>query len=268
MTGGLMAPLLGQSGGLFGGGAEEEAFRASTKQVNQFFRRFNGEEDGDGNKYLPDDKRYRDYKVRREYLPYLIDGSVTSGNPSGASDFISQVNDRKSPIFLEFHGEGWFAEVNCIFKERGQDVGISLIMKLQHQGQGYEWVIEHVSNPKYLDLFGKDTTSSKPFIHPMSHELDFMNLRKAFQSDINPESFTLDSYKPDFLTIFLYQLKKGELTFSTVQSVRFHFFSIPGWYFEIDEFNRPGMSSGWLISNLVAVTDEQKQQLKSYIYGQ
>ena len=265
---GLSAPLFGQGGGLMGFTAEEEAFRASTKQVNQFFRRFNGEEDLKGDKYLPDDKRYRDYKIRREYLPYLIDQSVTNANQGTTDSFIEFVNDRKSPIFLDFHGAGWSAEVNCVFQEKGKEIGVSLMMQLQPQGQGYEWVIESVSNPTYFALFGKDTSENKPFIHPMSHELDFMNLRKAFKSEVNPESFTKDDYHPDYLTLFLYQLKKGELSFQSVQSVKFHFFTIPGWYFEVSNFNRPGMSSGWLISNLVAVTDEQKKQIKAYIYGQ
>ncbi len=35
---------------------DESALYSSTKQVNQFFRRFNGEEDTKGDRYYPEDK--------------------------------------------------------------------------------------------------------------------------------------------------------------------------------------------------------------------
>ncbi len=39
---------------------DETDLYTSTKQVNQFFRRFNGEEDMKGERYYPEDKDYRD----------------------------------------------------------------------------------------------------------------------------------------------------------------------------------------------------------------
>ena len=268
LTGGLSAPLFAQGGKVDTESEwEEEVFRASTKQVNQFFRRFNGEEDPEGNRYLPTDRKYRDYKVRREYLPLLIDPSVYAGSLSTVETFFESVNDKKSPYFLDNHTDDWVAEVNCEFLFQGKSKGVTLMMKLQPQGQGYEWIIEDVNADFISQLFNKDTTDSKPFIHPMSHELDFMNFNKVFKKEINPESYTADNFKPDFLTIFLYELKSNRLQFQSVQSVRFHFFSVPGWYFELSEYNRPGMPSGWLISNLVAVNEAQKQQIKDYVYG-
>jgi uncharacterized ion transporter superfamily protein YfcC len=38
---------------------EEARLYAETKQVNQFFRRFNGEEDEKGERYYPKDRQYR-----------------------------------------------------------------------------------------------------------------------------------------------------------------------------------------------------------------
>lgn len=99
----------------------------------------------------------------------------------------------------------------------------------------------------------------------MSHELDFMNLRKAFENK-NPESYTTDEYTPDYLTLLLYEMKKGNMKFETVKNVRFHFFGIDGWYFELSHFNRPGFNTGWLISNLVKANENEKEQLKAYIY--
>jgi hypothetical protein len=52
---------------------DESKLYAQSKQVNQFFRRFNGEEDEKGNRYYPRDKQYRSNKLRKKYLSVLFD---------------------------------------------------------------------------------------------------------------------------------------------------------------------------------------------------
>lgn len=268
MGGGIIAPLYAQRVQIgTDAGWEEEVFRASTKQVNQFFRRFNGEENPEGIRYQPSEKKFRDYKIRREYLPLLIDPSLAQNQSLLVKSFFEQINDKKNPYYMDNHEDDWVAEVNCIFTYEGKTSPITLYLKLQAQGEGYEWVIEDVNAPVISSRFDKDNSEAKPFIHPMSHELDFMNLNKIFRKEINPESFTTDAYQPHILSVFMYELKRGRLDFQSVQSVRFHFFSPPGWYFEISEFNRPGMPSGWLISNLVEATETQKGQIRDYVYG-
>jgi hypothetical protein len=54
---------------------DESKLYAQSKQVNQFFRRFNGEEDEKGNRYYPRDKQYRSTKLRKKYLSILFDES-------------------------------------------------------------------------------------------------------------------------------------------------------------------------------------------------
>ena len=100
----------------------------------------------------------------------------------------------------------------------------------------------------------------------MSHELDFMNLRKALVKDGSPESYTLADFQPDYLTLFLYEVKKGLLKFKNVNRISFHFFSLEGWYFTLNNFNRTGYNSGWLISDLTEINKPQKEQLLKLIY--
>ncbi|WP_421879324.1 hypothetical protein [Marinoscillum sp.] len=244
----------------------EEKLYASTKQINQFFRRFNGEEDEQGDRYYPDDKKYRDDGLRRKYLPNLFDRESGYVNESLARDFMKEVTDRKNPEFLDLHDQEMFAEVAAVFSYKGKETSALLYMRLQQQGQGYEWVIDDVAFDPFKRQFKKDTSESKRFMHPMSHELAFMTLRKALQNEKYPEQFTPRSYQPDYLTLFLYELKGGNLKFKTVKNVKFHFFSIDGWYFELSNFNRPGYNTGWLISNLVRLEGDQKKMMKDYIY--
>lgn len=243
----------------------EDQLYASTKQINQFFHRFNGEEDEQGNRYYPSDKKYRDAGLRKKYLPILFDNETGYVTKEMAGDFIKEVVDKKDPKYLDFHSGDWFAEVNTTFLFKGKETSALLYMRIQKQGQGYEWVIDDVSFDPFQSKFNKDTTESKLFIHPMSHELGFMNLRKALKST-NPEQYTARAYQPDFLTLFLYEMKQGNLEFKTVKNVKFHFFAVDGWYFELSNFNRPGYNTGWLISGLVKVGPAEKAQMKDYLY--
>ncbi|SNS58637.1 hypothetical protein SAMN05421640_0770 [Ekhidna lutea] len=264
----LFHSSVGQSGLTYEMKETENQLYASNKQINQFFRRFNGEEDDDGNRYYTSDKKYRDASLRKKYIPGLFDRETSQIDPNYARDFVRQITDKRSPAFLNFHEDDWFAEVTTEFTFKGRRISGLLYMRLQQQGQGYEWIIEDVAFDQFQKLFDKDTSSTKKFMHPLSHELDFMTLRKAFHGNNHNEQFTAKNYTPDFLTIFLYEMNQGNMKFETVKNVKFHFFSIDGWYFSLANFNRPGYNTGWLISSLVPLNGaDQKKQLKDYIYN-
>ena len=247
--------------------SDESKLYAQTKLVNQFFRRFNGEEDEKGNRYNPGERNYRDQGLRKKYLAILFDNANAGVSGSLKRDFIQEMVDKNTPQFLDFHKGEWMAEVSTVFNYQGRDQPVTLFLKLQPQRLGYEWVIDEVYFEPFRVYFNKDTTSSKKFLHPLSHELDFMNLRKALEGNQSPEAYTPQDFEPSFLTLFLYEIKKGNLKFKTVRDVKFHFFQIDNWYFELSEFNREGYNTGWLISNLVRAGREDKISIKNYLYG-
>ncbi len=250
-----------------GSGMDETKLYAATKQVNQFFKRFNGEEDAKGKRLYPKDKDFRSEMLRKEYFRYLFDNSSNSLSKDDKVRFVQNVLDPKNPKFLDFHSNEWFAEVNTIFKRGGVEENVLLYFKIEKQRKGYAWVLHRATYDSHQAVYKKDTTETRHFMHPMSHELDFMNLHKELKNK-KAMDYTSDSFKPDYLTLFLYELNKGTIAFKTVQSVNFHFFQIDGWYFQIAEFNRDSYNNGWLISDLIQVTNEQSAQLKSLIYGE
>jgi hypothetical protein len=138
-------------------------------------------------------------------------------------------------------------------------------MKIEKEKLGSKWVFTRAYFNPFARLFNMDTTN-RNFLHPMSHELDFMNLNKVFRDKNEVEDYTSQEYYPDQLSIFLYELKKGSLKFQTIRNVKFHFFQLDNWYFEISEFNRSGYNKGWLISNLAEVSEKDKEKLMKYIY--
>jgi hypothetical protein len=245
---------------------DESKLYAETKQVNQFFRRFNGEEDEKGDRYYPRDRQYRSVKLRKKYLGILFDASNSGISNDLKMQFVNDVLDKTEPAILDFHGGNWFSEVHTTFTMNGKNQPVTLFMELVKDHLGYKWVISKVHAAMFEPYFKRDTTKVGKFLHPLSHELDFMNLRKAFSSD-SISQFTVKQFVPDHLSVFLYEIKKGNLKYKTVEEVKFHFFQLDGWYFELSEFNRPGYNTGWLISNLVKIKNEtEKDLLRKYLY--
>lgn len=246
---------------------DESKLYAESKQVNQFFRRFNGEEDEKGKRYYPKDRQYRSEKLRKKYLSILFDEANRGIDPYLKTQFVREVLEKENASILDFHGPGWFSEVSTTFLLNGKPQFITLFMELEKDHLGYKWVIRKVRADIFNSYFERDTTKVGRFLHPLSHELDFMNLRKAFATNDSISQYTVKDFEPDHLSVFLYEIKKGNLKFKTVNEVRFHFFQINGWYFELAEFNRPGYNTGWLISNLVKLKDDsEKDLLRRFLY--
>jgi hypothetical protein len=247
--------------------ADESKLYAESKQVNQFFRRFNGEEDEKGNRFYPKDKQYRSDKLRKKYLGILFDESNAGISASLKNEFVKFVLDKPATSVLDFHGKNWFSEVSAAFTMNGRDHTISMFMELEKDHLGRKWVINKVHADVFTPYFVRDTTKVGRFLHPLSHELDFMNLRKAFSNSDSISQFTVKRFSPDHLSVFLYEIRKGNLKFKSVNQVKFHFFQIDGWYFEISQFTRPGYNTGWLISNLVKLNSAaEKDILRKHLY--
>lgn len=248
---------------------DETALYTSTKQVNQFFRRFNGEEDTKGERYYPEDKDYRNPALRKNYLDNLFNNDNVYLTPALKAEFINHVLDKNSPTFLEFHGGNWFAEVTTTFNYQGAERFLTLYLQLENDTVGSKWVISNVYFEPFARLFADQDSLRKTgqkFLHPMSHEIDFMNLVRTFESKSSLEQYLAWKYHPDYLTLFIYEFKKGNLEFKSVTKVKFHFFQVDGWYFEISDFNRSGYNTGWLISSLMKINKDEKEILLKYIY--
>ncbi|MCX6252817.1 MAG: hypothetical protein NTX61_18945 [Bacteroidetes bacterium] len=242
---------------------DETVFYAQTKQVNQFFRRFNGEEDVKGKRYYNKDVEYHDAKARKKFLSILFDIERSDITQDVKSQFITDVINKKNPIFLDFHSSDWFAEVSASFTYKKEKVNIILYLKLVKDKLGYKWVFSNV----FCNLFDQwfthagDTTSNTLFLHPLSHEIDFMNMDRVFRDPGKIDYYLEGHYTPDQLALFTMEVKNGNMKYEGINNVKFHFFQIPGWYFEISYYNRNDVNSGWLIDNILKITEKDKKEL-------
>ena len=244
---------------------DERAFYTMTKQMSQFMSRFNYEEDQYGKKIHPDSPDYRNRMKRKAVLPLLFDMENPRTNGSLRDFFISDLTLADSNYF-EFLGGKWYSEVSATFKMNGKSVDISMIFAIEQENLGSKWVLTNVFFSDFNKLFPKGDIAEqqKHFLHPMSHELDFMNIHKVFKTPECIEYYASNTYSPDHLTLFFYEIKKGNLVFEKINSEKFHVFQIDNWYFEVSWFNRDGLNTGWLISNLIFLKDNEKEELLKF----
>ena len=241
---------------------DETELYAMTKQMGQFMRRFNYEEDQFGYKLNPKDPKYRNNEMRRKSLPILFDQEKYGTQTDLQRYFIEDVTKGDS-TYMTFLGGRWYSEVSTTFKYKGKDVGVILFLAVEQDGLGSKWVLTNVYFSEFNKLFptGENVEKEKHFLHPMSHELDFMNIYKAFQDPDVIEYYASKDFSPDYLTLFFYEIKQGKLVFQHVDGVKFHVFQIKDWYFEVSWFNRSGLNSGWLMSNVIYMPEKEKTNL-------
>lgn len=244
---------------------DERALYTMTKQMSQFISRFNYEEDQYGKKINSNSPEYRDRQKRKTVLPLLFDMENQRTNGSLRDFFISDLTEKDSNYF-EFLGGKWYSEVSATFKWKGEKVDISMIFAIEQENLGSKWVLTNVYFPEFNKLFPKGDIAEqqKHFLHPMSHELDFMNIHKVFKTPECVEYYASESYSTDYLTLFFYEIKNGNLVFEKVNNEKFHVFQIDNWYFEVSWFNRTGYNTGWLISNLIFLKDNEKEELLKF----
>ena len=256
----IVWPVAGQTIGDFK--MDETELYAMTKQMGQFMRRFNYEEDQFGYQLNPKDPKYRNNEMRRKSLPILFDQEKYGTQTELQRYFIEDVTKGDS-TYMTFLGGRWYSEVSTTFKYNGKDVNVMLFLAVEKDGLGSKWVLTNVYFSEFNKLFptGEMTEKEKHFLHPMSHELDFMNIYKAFQTPEIIEYYASKEFQPDYLTLFFYEIKQDKLVFQHVDSVKFHVLQIKDWYFEVSWFNRSGLNSGWLMSNVIYMPEKEKTNL-------
>ena len=242
---------------------DETPFLAETKQLTQFIRRFNAEENKAGKLYRTTDPEYRKADNRLAYINILFDGQNAALTPSLKQEFAQAAVN--SDHFLNFHSGEWFAEASVSFMYKGQREQVRLLMQLEQENLGYKWVIANAWTPRYGRIFPGNAHDPAKFLHPMSHEIGFINLVDAFQSSADAIEYVQKDFSPDYLSIFMYELQQGLLSFKNVDGLKFHFFDVDNWYFEVSQFNRSGLNRGWLISALTKIEPTQKELMKEFL---
>lgn len=240
---------------------EKDAFQRRVKGIEQFMKRFNYEEDLQGNALEGSAMDSAFLRQREKSIIYLLDyetyGQATKEETEQVYRFIQYVNTADSTAhFLDFYDEGWYAvsSMKATFKGRPVEVELTLQNEVVGEKQS-KWVVVGVK----ADFLNLKVADPSAFLPPNASGTNFIDLSDAMQQAENAPAYASTSFHTDALTLFFAYLQLGELKMGSVQQVAFHFMQFPGWGIKVEEYNRlQGMNSGWLISNVFPVLNKQR----------
>ena len=234
-------------------------FLFRVKQIDEFMGRFNGEES------IQTD--VADSLKHSLNLLYLFNRDLFDSNRDSMMQateaFINKVLESKTKLYYE--DGGWLAEVgcNCIYK--GKKDTVTLYLKPEKNEEfNYRWVIVGAKG-KLLRLIPPKRNRGLEIL-PNNHEIAFRALSKiASLGSSNVLNYAERDYEPNALAVFYALVYADALKIESTGNITYHFFEVPGYVFTVDRFNRKGTNVGWLISNLLPIQEEEKQQYYDHL---
>ncbi|MGB3852122.1 MAG: hypothetical protein WA958_19310 [Tunicatimonas sp.] len=245
----------------------EENFAWQVKQIDEFMDRFNNADYTPIRQYVKDQYNINDVS-RTDVLRSLFNLEKKQWNKSDIVRFLSEVSDTLPPPYLDFYDADWYAELRCQGVQRGKKVFFTLVLsiELDEATGGSRWIINSVNadflpgaTPEGLAFAVDETYDVSKALQPTSFGTDFMNLVSALRDTAHLESYVVRGAVDQPLTAFLNQLYRRELTFRQVDHIVYHFLQVDGWVFQVQDFHRATTNSGWLINDLLPVSDAQKK---------
>ena len=246
-----------------------ENFALSVQTIDDFFDRFNLEPNTPAFQYLQEN--YPDFKFDRKTIIFsLFDQGNRSLDANIINEFATQF-ESDSATKIRFELPGWYSVLHCLVKIKNKLHKLDLIMEidsvhLRSGSIGYKWSIRSVKAP-YIhtrdSLSKKDSTAiykaSSDFLHPMSHALNFLNIKNIFRKGMTRSYFAKEADSPD-LDSLVSLIDKSQLKYVQLESVSYHIFQLPGWIVEVNNFDRLTRNSGWLISKLLSADENEKKK--------
>ena len=240
-------------------GAKDKHFIYEVKEIDEFFERFND----DPRSFIRGVYKARHIKFnisRQQLIRSLFNFENRSWDSVMINKFISEVTKKKKPIYLNFYGDNWYAELTCKFKSNSSSIVIPIIMKIEMtQNKGSKWMIVAVGSSTLkskIDVteMAQSKTKTK-FISPTSHGTNFVSLKRAFEDRENLSSYFETFYfKRSHMMEFYNAILNHEIEFLDVFKIKYHFLVADKWIFTVENFPREALSSGWLINNIQKVS--------------
>ncbi len=251
----------------------EENFAWQVKQIDEFMDRFNNADYTPIRQYVKEQYNIEDVS-RTDVLRSLFNLEKKGWNKQNIVHFLSEVSDTLPPPYLDFYDTDWYAELRCQGVQNQKKVHFTLVLsiELDEASGGSRWIINSADAdflPKASDerlAFAVDETYDvTKTLQPTSFGTDFMNLVSALKDTAHLESYVLRGAVDQPLTAFLNQLYRRELTFRQVDHIVYHFLQVDGWVFQVQDFHRATTNSGWLINDLLLLSEAEKQDYRKNV---
>ena len=239
--------------------AKEKHFVYEVKEIDEFFERFNDEQDS----FIRGVYKAHHVKFnipRQRLIRSLFNYENMSKDSVMINKFISDVTKKKKPIYLDFYGDDWYAELTCKFKYNSSSIVIPVIMKIEMtQNKGSKWMIVAVGSSNLKSkIVVTEMAQSKVktnIISPTSNGTNFVSLKRAFDDKENLSDYFESTYmKRSNMLEFYNAILNREIEFLDVIKIKYHFLLADKWIFTVEDFIREELNSGWLIDHMEKVS--------------
>ena len=248
--------------------AKDKHFIFQVKEIDEFFERFND----DPGSFIR--SVYKTYQAkfnlsRSRLIRSLFNNEDKTWDNDMVNKFVSEITNKQKPVYLNFYGGNWYAELTCVFNDKSSSMLIPIIMEIKtSKNGGSKWMVVAVG-PSQLKANATlpEMASSKiktNCISPTSHATNFVSLKRAFADKENLSNYFEGAYfKKSNMQELYSALLDNQIDFQYVIKIKYHFLFANKWIFTVEDFNREELNSGWLISNMKEVTPSV---MESYRY--
>lgn len=219
------------------------------KSLNEFMHRFNAEE------VPPFIKENGGTNLRHKCILALFDLEQAPSIESEAAKRILRFDSVvcAQGTLLHIDMPGLYAEAHCVFKYKKKEIEFNLILVYERIKEDYfRWTIAGVNG---LEDAGLLDTTRRGYINPVNHELHFSELESAFPH-INGDFE--HNHNVDKLSFVAGLAESEALKLIGCQSVTYWFTQIPGYLFSVSLHPRFGGNAGWLIHDLIEISEDEK----------
>ena len=232
----------------------EDLFKIDVSTMSEFRSRFNAETE-----------EYASNRERTLLSLFNRSSDVILKNEEIVRSFILKVIT--SGQKLSFSDSLWLADLECSVRYKNKSYPIRLILKteeIDHELGIFRWAICGVNGLKDCGLINEHDMAS---INAIDNELSFLGLKDRLEDDLkNAFGYRSLSNEIDQLSIFLYMIQEGLWKIDSLGQLKYHFFSVPGYVFVVEHSN-VARNSGWLISDIAEVTEEQNVAYEKDLLG-
>jgi hypothetical protein len=248
--------------------AQEKHFVYEVKEIDEFFERFNDEKGS----FLRGVYKAHHVKFnipRQRLIWSLFNFENMLKDSDMINKFVSDVTKKNKPIYLNYYGGNWYAELTCKFKYNAASIDIPVILKIEMtQNKGSKWMIVAVgSSALKSKIVVTEMTESKiktNIISPTSNGTNFVSLKRVFDDKENLSDYFESDYIYDSNMLEFYNaILNGDIDFLDVVRIKYHFLLAGRWIFTVEDFIREELNSGWLINHLEKVSSVEMNNYRS-----
>ena len=239
--------------------AEEKHFVYEVKEIDEFFERFNDEQGS----FIRGVYKVHHVKFnipRERLIRSLFNFENTSKDSVLINQFVSDLTKKKKPIYLDYYGDDWYAELSCKFKCNSSFIVVPVIMKIEMtQNKGSKWMIVAVgSSTLKSKIVVTEMAQSKiktKILTPTSNGTNFVSLKRVFEDKENLSDYFESAYlKSSNMLEFYNAILNRDIDFLDVIKIKYHFLLAGRWIFTVEDFPREELNSGWLINHIEKVS--------------